>query len=346
MKSAKLSFVLVILSLAWAGCAGKDMTLSNQGLQAISEGQYEQAEIYLGEALYMNSENPYALLNMGVLYHKTGRLKQARQMYSKVIELQPSGKADLSNIDSAAGKSLVDLARENLERLDKEEAQLAAAQKKPAPIAPPPSVTPEESRPKPESPTDKGTAKEEPVVAVQEPETPEKTPAMGVQEGYYTVRTGDTLSEIAGQKDVYDDPLKWPGLFRLNMGKLAGMKITESFPDDTLPEGLTLKYVLPGEASERLSALGDRLWVVNVASVQNRSKIVPHAVKLMKAGYHVYFTRAEVSGKEWTRLRVGFFSDRSEASGAGTQIKSLLAIPDDPWIIRIGREEFEQCGGY
>ena len=104
MKHAARFLFFLIFAVACTGCGVKDMTLSNQGLQAISEGQYEQAEIYLGEALYINAENPYALLNMGVLYHKTGRLEQARQMYRKVVELQPSGQADHSNIDSSAGK--------------------------------------------------------------------------------------------------------------------------------------------------------------------------------------------------------------------------------------------------
>jgi cell division septation protein DedD len=130
------------------------------------------------------------------------------------------------------------------------------------------------------------------------------------------------------------------------MEKLAGMKIAETFPDHQLPEGLTLQYVTPQEASQQRSELGDRVWVVNVASVRNPKSVVLYALKLMKAGYQAYLTKAEVSGKEWTRLRVGFFSDRPEAFKAGSQIKSLLTLPENPWIIRIGREELEQNGGY
>jgi cell division septation protein DedD len=338
LKHAATFLFFLILAAVSAGCASKDMSLSNQGLQAISEGQYEQAEIYLGEALYINPDNPYALLNMGVLYHKTGRLEQARQMYRKVLELQPSGQADHSNINSSAGKSLVELARENLNLLDKEEAELAAARKKAAPIPPPPSVTPEETHPEPESPLAKV---EEPVLAAPEPEMAEKTPAAEIQEGYYEVRSGDTLSRIAGRKDVYGDALKWPRLFRLNMEKLQDVKITESFPDQKLPEGLALQYAVRREASEHLAALPNKPWVINVASVQNPKRIVLYAVRLMKAGYHVYLTRAQVSGKDWTRLRVGFYANQAEASNAATQIKALLALPEKPWIIRIGKEEME-----
>jgi hypothetical protein len=338
VKHAASLLFFVIFAVACVGCAGKDMTLSNQGLQAISEGQYEQAEVYLGEALYINPENPYALLNMGVLYHKTGRLEQARQMYRKVIELQPSAQADHSNIDSSAGKSLVELARENLRLLDKEEAELAAAQKKTAPVASPPAVTPVETQPAPESPPEKVA---EPAVQAQEPDMPEQASAEEAQEGYYTVRTGDTLAGIAGRKDVYGDALKWPRLFHLNMEKLADLKVTESFPQRKLPEGLALRYAV---APEHRAAWPDEPWALNVASVQNSRRIVLYAVKLMKAGYHVYLTRAQVSGKEWTRLRVGFYSNRGEAFTAATEIKALLGLPENPWIIRISKEEIKAQG--
>jgi septal ring-binding cell division protein DamX len=334
VKHAESLLFFVILAVACVGCAGKDMTLSNKGLQAISEGHYEQAEIYLGEALYINPENPYALLNMGVLYHKTGRLEQARQMYRKVIELQPSAQADHSNIDSSAGKSLVELARENLSLLDKEEAELEAAQEKTAPVAPPPPVAPVETQPAPESPE----TVEEPAVQAQEPDMPEKASAEEDQEGYYRVRTGDTLAGIAGRKDVYGDALKWPRLFHLNTERLADVKVTESFPHRKLPEGLALRYAV---APEHRAGLPDEPWALNVASVQNSRRIVLYAVKLMKAGYRVYLTRAQVSGKEWTRLRVGFYSNRAEAFNAATEIKALLGLPENPWIIRIGKEEME-----
>jgi len=107
---------------------------------------------------------------------------------------------------------------------------------------------------------------------------------------------------------------------------------------------LTLQYAVPREASEHLAALRNKPWVVNVASVQNSRRIVLYAVKLMKAGYHVYLTRAQVSGKDWTRLRVGFYANRAEAFNAATQIKALLAPPEKPWIIRIGKEEIEAQG--
>ena len=46
---------------------------------------YQSAEKYLAEALALNPENPYALLNKGVVYENTDRKPQAIAMYQKVI---------------------------------------------------------------------------------------------------------------------------------------------------------------------------------------------------------------------------------------------------------------------
>lgn len=101
------------------GCASatKDMQLSDRGFQELSKGNYEQAEKDLHEALAINRFNPYAWLNLGVVYQNTGRTEKAREAYQNVISLQPETAAAESNDAAAAGKSLVDIARENLEKL-------------------------------------------------------------------------------------------------------------------------------------------------------------------------------------------------------------------------------------
>jgi len=165
------------------------------------------------------------------------------------------------------------------------------------------------------------------------------------REGYYTVQKRDTLFKIAGRKDVYDDPMKWPSLFRINMNKLGTMKIAENFQDKEIPEGLDLRFVTSQEAARNLTRLGAKLWVVNVFSSQTSKKIVPAAIKLMKNGYRVYITSVTIKGKEWMRLRAGFFKNRSEATQAANKIKSVFK-EDDAWIAKIGKMERERFGGY
>ena len=167
-------------------------------------------------------------------------------------------------------------------------------------------------------------------------------------DGYYLVHKGDSLFEIAGRKGVYGNPLKWPTLFRLNMDKFVHVEMSDDFERKGLPEGLKLKFVTPQQARKNLSNQADRLWVVNVISTQDPRKIVSPAIVLMKLGYQVYITKAMVKGKEWIRLRVGFYKDKAKAISAMESIASVSTIQDaaDAWVTRIGQSELEEFGGY
>jgi Flp pilus assembly protein TadD len=101
-----LLFSMVLLLGAFGnGCAEKDVVLSNRGFEEISKGHYGEAETHLKKALMLNPNNPYALLNMGVVYHETGRFEKAREMYERVIALQPGERANLSNVESLEKKT-------------------------------------------------------------------------------------------------------------------------------------------------------------------------------------------------------------------------------------------------
>ena len=91
-----------------------DLLLADQGFQALSQGNYRDAELYLTTALEANSSNPYALLNMGVVYEKTGRIEQARDMYARVVLINPVATAVESTDEGLVGATLADIARQNL----------------------------------------------------------------------------------------------------------------------------------------------------------------------------------------------------------------------------------------
>jgi septal ring-binding cell division protein DamX len=65
----------------------------------------------------------------------------------------------------------------------------------------------------------------------------------------------------------------------------------------------------------------------------------------MKNGYRVYIANAEVKGKEWMRLRVGFFRDRPKAAAAGKEMVSMLKA-GDAWVTKLEKSELEEFGGY
>jgi Flp pilus assembly protein TadD len=113
--------VWLAVVVLFLGCAAvsEDLRLSNLGFNELSNGNYVQAEKYLNEALAVNRFNPYAILNLGVVYQNTGRIEKAREAYNNVITLQPQETAAVSNEESNAGKPLVDLAKENLNKLQR-----------------------------------------------------------------------------------------------------------------------------------------------------------------------------------------------------------------------------------
>ncbi len=163
--------------------------------------------------------------------------------------------------------------------------------------------------------------------------------------GYYVVKKTDTLSAIAAREDVYGDSLKWPVLYRLNMDNVGILQLGEDLSGKKVPEGLRLKIVSPDEAKANLEKRSRSVWVVNALSTTSNEKIVPTAVSLIKNGYTVYLVRARVKGKDWMRLRVGFFENKSKANIEAEKIKAILNL-GDTWVAKIGKKELEEFGSY
>jgi hypothetical protein len=179
--------------------------------------------------------------------------------------------------------------------------------------------------------------------ATQEPDR--EPPGRTEEAGYYTVESGDSLATVAARPDVYNNVLKWPALYRLNADKLGDMEPGADLPDRELAEGLKLRFITPEEARKNLEANADEPWVVNVLSATKYKRIVPATIGLIQQGYPVYLTSAVVEGKEWMRLRIGFFKSRSEAEAEGERIMAKLDFADS-WTTKIGGEELDEYGGF
>ena len=139
--------------------------------------------------------------------------------------------------------------------------------------------------------------------------------------------------------------MKWPILYRLNLDRLAELQLVEDFLDRELPEGLRLKIITPDEARENLRSNANKIWSVNVLSATARVDIIPSTIRLIRDGYPVYITTAKVKGKDWIRLRVGFFKNKIEADAERKKIMTLLNL-DNSWITKVGQKEFEEFGSY
>jgi tetratricopeptide (TPR) repeat protein len=99
------------------GCGGsfsipQDTYLANQGLLELSNRNYLGAEANLLVALDLNPNNPYALLNLGVVYHNTDRPAEAVEMYLRVLDLKPEETAVESNREGNRGRSLLEIAKD------------------------------------------------------------------------------------------------------------------------------------------------------------------------------------------------------------------------------------------
>ena len=118
----KITSLLMLIALVCWGCAtsppiSQDIFLVEKGFEELSNSNYLEAEAYLSAALDINPNNPYTLLNLGVVFQDTGRTKEAIQMYQKVLELNPDETAIKSNREGYSGKRIVEIARENLKSL-------------------------------------------------------------------------------------------------------------------------------------------------------------------------------------------------------------------------------------
>jgi Tfp pilus assembly protein PilF len=128
MKGFKGSVAVLMFGLM-VGCTTppKDDQLVNLALDEIMETDYAKAEEYLVEALAENPDNPYALINMGVVYHNTDRKEQAQQMYRRAIDLEPDSRAGRASINDDEGRPLVEIARKNLQVLEADGTYLAGS---------------------------------------------------------------------------------------------------------------------------------------------------------------------------------------------------------------------------
>jgi outer membrane protein OmpA-like peptidoglycan-associated protein len=95
----------------------QEADLVKNGYAAMAAGDNTTAENLLRQALTLNHLNPYTLLNLGVVYHQTGRYEDARRSYQTLIDLNPKEKAGLTNVKGYSGKKLVDIAKINLASL-------------------------------------------------------------------------------------------------------------------------------------------------------------------------------------------------------------------------------------
>ena len=104
----------LLCGCATSGPKGKSGALSDQAYRAIQSENYEKAQGLLEEALQINPKNAFAWLNLGVVHQKQERYEDAKECYLKVVQ---HAWDEQGGNKEAGGRSLVRIARENLEKI-------------------------------------------------------------------------------------------------------------------------------------------------------------------------------------------------------------------------------------
>lgn len=93
------------------------LKLITLGYDSLWSGDLEEAKDYFQIALEIDPANPFALMNMGVVYEKEGNAEQALEMYRAVADSDSDAIADEPDDPEKDGVLLRDLARESVDRI-------------------------------------------------------------------------------------------------------------------------------------------------------------------------------------------------------------------------------------
>lgn len=92
--------------------------LNNEGFALLQKGKYNEAHTKFEEALKRDSDHPFALNNLGVIYEKRGQYLDALRLYQQAARTGSSRNAVVEVDDpSLKGLTISELAKENADRL-------------------------------------------------------------------------------------------------------------------------------------------------------------------------------------------------------------------------------------
>ena len=93
------------------------MALTEMGYEKLLKNNYQVAKDFFLKALDSDPNNPFALLNLGVVYESENNPAKAQEMYQAVIATGTPAVAPTSTDPSKKGLPLIQIARDNIEQL-------------------------------------------------------------------------------------------------------------------------------------------------------------------------------------------------------------------------------------
>jgi len=95
------------------------MKLTTTGYEKLIENHVQEAKTYFLEALEIDPENSFALINMGVVYEDEENIEKALEMYRAVVSIGSAEIASESSNPEKNGALLVEIAQDNITRIEK-----------------------------------------------------------------------------------------------------------------------------------------------------------------------------------------------------------------------------------
>ncbi|MBT4888621.1 MAG: tetratricopeptide repeat protein [Rhodospirillales bacterium] len=102
----------------WEGGPMSGNEAAELGIAEMSKGNYLAAESHFRAALDKNPRDYHALLGAAILYHNTGQLIKAREMYEAVLALRPPESEQFINLNDISTNSVARVASVNLALLE------------------------------------------------------------------------------------------------------------------------------------------------------------------------------------------------------------------------------------
>lgn len=104
---------------AWSQSALQDRSPHVElGIAELAKGNFLEAENRFDMALAREPDDAYALLAKAILYQSTERPDRARELYERLIRLQPDRAAAMGDWSNLRPQNIVDIAKANLLRME------------------------------------------------------------------------------------------------------------------------------------------------------------------------------------------------------------------------------------
>jgi cell division septation protein DedD len=83
------------------------------------------------------------------------------------------------------------------------------------------------------------------------------------------------------------------------------------------------------------------VWAINVLSTQDPEKVRNLMDRLADLPYRVYTYQKKIKGRNWRRVRVGFFGSKTDAERVGVFLMGTYDL-EEPWVVKPGPQELSR----